>query len=198
MIWHLHKSNYCINTVSTTANILFSFKLSCIERHCYHILNKDDLYYKLGSWSYDSWICNYLCNQCLSPLKLWVRNPLRGGVLNTTLCDKDCQWLAAGRWFSLGTPVSSTNKTDHNDITEILLKVVLNTITLTLVKKNLCVWWTLTPLVLIECGENTRTYSIQPDAKLFFRRFVPKIYINKIFMPWSWSTYESIISAYHH
>ena len=26
-------------------------------------------------------------------------------------------------WFSLGTPVSSTNKTDRNDITEILLKV---------------------------------------------------------------------------
>ena len=34
----------------------------------------------------------------------------------------------AGQWFSLGTPVSSTNKTDHNDITEILLKVALNTI----------------------------------------------------------------------
>ena len=30
-------------------------------------------------------------------------------------------------WFSPGTPVSSTNKTYH-DITEILLKVVLNTI----------------------------------------------------------------------
>ena len=32
--------------------------------------------------------------------------------------------------FSPGTPVSSTNKTDHHDIAEILLKVVLNTITL--------------------------------------------------------------------
>jgi hypothetical protein len=31
-----------------------------------------------------------------------------------------------------GTPVSSTNKTDRYDITEILLKVALNTITLTL------------------------------------------------------------------
>ena len=41
--------------------------------------------------------------------------------------DKDCQWLAAGRWFSLCTPISSTNKKNH--ITEILLKVVLNTIT---------------------------------------------------------------------
>jgi hypothetical protein len=26
------------------------------------------------------------------------------------------------RWFSPGTPVFSTNKTDHHDITEILLK----------------------------------------------------------------------------
>ena len=36
------------------------------------------------------------------------------------------------QWFSPGTPVSSTNKTDRHDITEILLKEVLNTITLTL------------------------------------------------------------------
>jgi hypothetical protein len=49
-----------------------------------------------------------------------------GGVLDTTLCDKFCQWRAAGRWFF---PVSSTNKTDQ-DITEILLKVALNTINL--------------------------------------------------------------------
>jgi hypothetical protein len=50
-------------------------------------------------------------------------------VLDTTLCDIVCQWLAIGRWFSLGTPISSTYKTDRHDITEILLKVVLNTIT---------------------------------------------------------------------
>jgi hypothetical protein len=36
----------------------------------------------------------------------------------TTLCDKDCQW------FSPGTPISSNNKTDHHDITEILLKAL--------------------------------------------------------------------------
>jgi len=40
-------------------------------------------------WSYGSWIYNYLCNQCLSPLKLWVRIPhLWRGILDTTLCDK--------------------------------------------------------------------------------------------------------------
>ena len=33
-----------------------------------------------------------------------------------------------GRWFSLGPPVSSTNKTERHDITEILLKVALNNI----------------------------------------------------------------------
>jgi hypothetical protein len=35
-----------------------------------------------------------------------------------------------GQWFSPGPPVSSTNKTDLYDITEILLKVVLNIIIL--------------------------------------------------------------------
>jgi hypothetical protein len=53
-------------------------------------------------------------------------------VLTTTLCHKVCQWLATGWWFSLGTPVSSTIKTDCHDITEISLKVALNTITITL------------------------------------------------------------------
>jgi hypothetical protein len=77
------------------------------------------------SWpgSYGSWIYNYLCNQCLSPLMLWVRITIRARC--TTLCDKVCQWLATGRWFS---PVSSTNKTDRHDITEILWNVALNTI----------------------------------------------------------------------
>jgi uncharacterized protein (DUF2062 family) len=27
----------------------------------------------IWSWLYGSWIYNYLHNQCLSPLKLWVR-----------------------------------------------------------------------------------------------------------------------------
>ena len=79
---------------------------------------------------YGSWIYNYLCNQCLSLLMLWVWISIRARC--KTSCDKVCLWLAAGRLFSPGTLVSSTNKTDHHDITEILLKVALNTITLTL------------------------------------------------------------------
>jgi hypothetical protein len=41
--------------------------------------------------------------------------------------DKVYQLLAQGRWFSPGTPASSTTKTGHHDIAEILLKVALNT-----------------------------------------------------------------------
>ena len=65
----------------------------------------------------------------LSALTFWVQIPLSRGVLDTTLLgyDKVCQWLATDWWFSPGTPVSSTNKTDHHDITEILLKVAINT-----------------------------------------------------------------------
>jgi hypothetical protein len=102
------------------------------------------------SWSYGSWIYNYLYNQCLSPLTLWVRITLRQGVPNTTLCDKVCQWLAAGRWFSLGTPVSSTNKT------EILLKVVLNTITLIVTPCS--PHW---PSPEYSCGKRNLLYPIQ-------------------------------------
>ena len=71
-------------------------------------------------WSHGSWIYH------LSPLMLWVRIWIRARC--TTLCDKVCQWLATSHWFSPGPPVSSTNKADRHDITDILLKVALNTI----------------------------------------------------------------------
>jgi hypothetical protein len=48
-------------------------------------------------------------------------NPIRRGVPDTTSCDKVYQWLIL---------VSTTNKTDRHDITEILLKVALHTLTL--------------------------------------------------------------------
>jgi hypothetical protein len=44
-----------------------------------------------------------------------------------TASDKVYQLLAHGRWFSPGTPTSSTTKTGRHDIAEILLKVALNT-----------------------------------------------------------------------
>jgi hypothetical protein len=78
----------------------------------------------------EKWIYNYLSNLFLLPLTLMR------GVLDTTLCDTVCQGLATGRLFSRGTPVSSTNKTNPHGITEILLKVALNTIALTLYRKR--------------------------------------------------------------
>jgi hypothetical protein len=39
--------------------------------------------------------------------------------------EKVCRLLALGRWYSPGTPASSTTKTGRHDIAEILLKVVL-------------------------------------------------------------------------
>ena len=94
----------------------------------YHLCRLNDVERSSWSWSYGGWINNYLCNKCMSPLTLWVQIPLRRGVLYITLCDKVCHWLVTGRWFSLDTPVSSTNKTHHHDIAEILLKVAVSTI----------------------------------------------------------------------
>jgi len=59
----------------------------------------------------------------------WVRArlcKLQTGLASAS--DKVYQLLAHGRWFSTGTPASSTTKTGRHDIAEILLKVVLNTI----------------------------------------------------------------------
>ena len=41
--------------------------------------------------------------------------------------DKAYQLLAHGRWFSAGTPASSTTKTERHEIAEKILKVALNT-----------------------------------------------------------------------
>ena len=77
-------------------------------------------------WWYGSWIYNYICNQYLSPLMLWVRISIRAWC--KTLCDKNCQWLATSRWLSPGRPVSSTNIIEYHNITEMFLTVALNTI----------------------------------------------------------------------
>jgi len=50
------------------------------------------------------------------------------GVRDTTLGDSLSVTCDTGQWFSLGTPVSSTNKNGHHDVAKIMLKVVLNTL----------------------------------------------------------------------
>ena len=119
-------------------------------------------------WSYHSWIYNYL-----SPLMLWVRIWIRARC--TTLCDKVCQRLVTGRWFSPGPPVSSTNKTDCHNITEILLKDVLNTIKQT--KIHLC-----TSLYKTHCVDNDRWFSVLCFFKpiFFSRHFIIKCSIQYV------------------
>jgi hypothetical protein len=118
-------------------------------------------------WLYGSWICNsnYLCNQCLSWLKLWASSWC--GIFDTTLCDKVCQWLATGQWFSPGTPVYSTNKTDRYDIAKILLNVALNTITLTLFQIQSNPIWLKSNKLFLYCWKGQLKNKII-NAKVFF------------------------------
>jgi hypothetical protein len=50
---------------------------------------------------------------------------IKGCTRLAAASDKVHQLLAHGRWFSPGTPASSTTKTGRHDIAEILLKVAL-------------------------------------------------------------------------
>jgi hypothetical protein len=54
-------------------------------------------------------------------------NYKKGCTRLTAASDKVYQLLAHRRWFSPGTPATSTTKTGRHDRAEILLKVVLNT-----------------------------------------------------------------------
>jgi len=63
--------------------------------------------------------------------KVVCSNPAHGEVYSMQhYVIKFLLVIAAGRWFSPGTPVSSANKTYLHDISEILLQVALSTINL--------------------------------------------------------------------
>jgi hypothetical protein len=79
----------------------------------------------LPIWTYYLKTLSFISNS--STVYMWNTR----GAFDIVLCDRVSQWLAAAWWFSLGTPVSFMNKTDCHDITEILLKVALATLTLT-------------------------------------------------------------------
>jgi hypothetical protein len=56
----------------------------------------------------------------------WLCKLQKGCTRPAAASDKVYQFLSHGRWFSPGTPASSTTKTGRHDIAEILLKVALN------------------------------------------------------------------------
>ena len=106
---------------------------------------------------------------------------------------KICQWLATCRWFSQGTAVSSINKTDRHSITEILLKVALNTITLTLTltltymfwqinditsSSNVTIFWLISYLeVLINLKEKKQCHGLSSMTNQYYRHCHATLYI---------------------
>jgi hypothetical protein len=71
--------------------------------------------------------CKYNYHTITATTATWVRARLcklqKGCIRLAAASDKVYQLLANGRWFSPGTPASSTTKTSRHDIAEILLKV---------------------------------------------------------------------------
>jgi len=76
--------------------------------------------------AYHHWCCgfDFRSGRCIQHYVIKFLSNLRqvGGFLRIL------RFPPTGGWFSPGPPVSSTNKTHHHDITEILLKVALSTI----------------------------------------------------------------------
>ena len=63
-----------------------------------------------GSWSYGSWIYNYLCNKCLSTLKLRVRVPLKRGVHDKKKFVSDLLQVSSFSWYSrFPLPINMTD-----------------------------------------------------------------------------------------
>jgi hypothetical protein len=86
------------------------------------------------AWSYGSWIYNYICNQCLSSLMLWVRISIRPRC--TTLYD----FRQVGgflRVFRFPPPIKPTTI----DIAEILLKVAFNILHLLTMQQQSWLSW---------------------------------------------------------
>jgi len=54
--------------------------------HVIYGLKRSTLPWTSWSWSHGSWISNYMCNQCISPLMMWVRASVRRIVHDTILC----------------------------------------------------------------------------------------------------------------
>jgi hypothetical protein len=90
---------------------------SCSRHHiCISVFNLfigfgHQIYMKWWSWLClsGSWFTTTHANSSYHFLRCEFEFSSWRGVLDRILRDKVCQGLATGRWFSLGTPVSSAN-----------------------------------------------------------------------------------------
>jgi len=115
--------------VSCTLNLISMFWVhNSINQLIEHISYSVDDIDTDWSWSYGNWIYNYLSTYMQSvPIITNVvsLNPAHGELYSiqhyVIKFVSDLQQVGGFLW---GTPTSSTIKTDHHDITEILLKVM--------------------------------------------------------------------------
>jgi hypothetical protein len=82
----------------------------------------------LGRHSRDCMVIGFTTTYAINAYHHWCEFEFRPGRGVQHYMTQFVSDLRRARWFSLGPPVSSTNKTDHHDIAEILLKVALYTI----------------------------------------------------------------------
>jgi hypothetical protein len=90
--------------------------------------------------------------------------------------DKVYHFLAHGRWFSPGTPASSTTKTGRHDIAEILLKVVLKTKNQSNQSNNLYIFYI---HVQLSSWFLTRLKYLQINRTLFSNLFFQLLLLGK-------------------
>jgi hypothetical protein len=107
-----------VSTMSYYSVILFTFRicLSLIKQSVLYIycMDRNQTVHQYscrgGRDRMVVWSTTTYANQCLSQInkgnkkiiELRIESRSWRGVLDTTLCDKVCQWLAAGQWFSMG------------------------------------------------------------------------------------------------
>jgi len=111
----------------------------------------------------------YLC-WWLSTLKLWVRILLMARyTLYNIICDKVCQMTCSRSVVFSG--YSSTNKTEYHDISEILLKVALDIITVTPIYTK-----SIFTLFRVE-SHCSQVYSVSMGTKTWMNKNVEKSHL---------------------
>ena len=147
----------CMNKVSINfcLNVLQSLYVCVIQRlpkplgklHIHYFYFNVFLFYymrlRMAHWVRQ---LDYLATHTsLSPIRRGFApgfiNYKKGYTRIATASDQVYQLHAHGRWFSPGTPVSSTTKTGRHDIAEILLKVALNTIINKSINQLFLLWY---------------------------------------------------------
>jgi hypothetical protein len=105
VLWRFHIVIRFIKFITFVRCILYLLIWNILDTSCSMMISY--YYWKSSwSWSYCSWIYNYLCNQCLSPLTLQVRISRSSEVYSiqhyviklSVSCDRSVVFLRA-LWF---------------------------------------------------------------------------------------------------